>query len=188
MFPLPIPYIQIQNDVKVFDFEFFKSTRVHPDSDHKLQLALARLYQDCPTFRVMISDFSKEQSNISLLLTTTVKRTFGTVQIDKTPNGYLITVFTQTKLANAGFDSIEPWLGSILFALLEFTRRDGVQKISPNRYLFDDKIEASMWFFQQKIRDELKKSKTIPKLKIADNGKVLYNVTILKSRIDGSPW
>jgi hypothetical protein len=188
MLLLVFSHLQTQNDVKPFDFTYFKSTRVHPGSDPRLQSALNRLYLDCPSFQTVIGHLSKEQPNISLLLATTEEKTFGTLKLDKSPNGYLITVFTQVKLANLESDAIEPWLGSILFALLDVTRKGDVLKLDSNTYLFDKKTETAMWYFQQKLRKELMKSKISPRLKLAQDALKLYNARVLGLNNHESFW
>ena len=151
MFPFPPPPIIHQIEAPLFDFEHFKATRVHPKSNPELMKAFNRLYADCPSFRDLMANLAKEQPTIHILLLPMEKNTFGTLKVDKIATGYLITVFVQNKFTRLDLDSREPWLGSILFALLEITRKDGVFGISHNKFIFTNEIETCAWNFQQKL-------------------------------------
>lgn len=173
MFFFAPPPIIHQIDAPLFDFEHFKATRVHPKSDPELMTALNRLYADCPSFRDLLASFEKEQPTIHILLIPMERNTLGSLKVDKIANGYLITVYVQNKFTRLGLDSREPWLGSILFALLEITRKDGVFGVSADKFIFTNEIETCAWNFQQKIRSELNRANQKPKLKLAKNGEVM---------------
>ena len=184
MIPIIPPGASAQVESLPFDFGTFKATRVHPKSDPTLIAALNRLYEDSPSFRVMLARFAKEEPKVVLYFECMEEKTLGLLLIKNTSENYLITVCVQGKLARLGFDSIEPWLGSLLFGLVEICHKDGVIESKTSYYVFDSSTESHMWNYQQELRKELGKANSLPKLNLAPNGMLLYRTLVLGQRYD----
>ena len=178
------PTVSAQVESLPFDFRAFKATRIHPKSDPCLMAALNRLYEDSPSFRVMLARFEKEEPKVILHFECMEERTLGFLLIETTSDNYLITVGVQGKLARLGFDSLEPWLGLLLFGLFEICHKDGVVETKTSHYVFDSSTESHMWNYQQELRKELGKANSQPKLNLAPNGILLYRTLVLGQRYD----
>lgn len=179
MIPLLVPAVILQAEAQPFDFEKFKASRIHRESDPELMAALNRLYQDSPSFRQLLARFAKDQPNIILLLKPIEKKVYGSLGIIKLVDGYIVIVGVQTRLAKSGVDSLEPWLGFLVYGLLEISNKDGVIAQNQTSFLFNPSVEKRMWKFQLELRHELAQAGTRPKLKLNSDGEHLYRTLVL---------
>jgi hypothetical protein len=178
------PPVTDQPAAQAFDYNAFKLGHVHLKSDPSLLAALDRLYQDSPSFRILLARFATEQPKVILHFEPIEEPSFGMLIIQKTNDNYLITLGVQTKPRRLGLDSAEPWLGLILYGLFEISRKDGVFQVSEHRYLFHRSVESHMWNYQQNLRGELRTAGTEPRLVLTGNGKLLYQSVVLRKRYD----
>jgi hypothetical protein len=180
----PPPTVTVQADIQPFDLNAYNTTHIHPQSEPSLRAALSRLYQDVPSFRVLLARYATEHSNVMLNLQLTEERSFGSLVVDAIPNGYVISVVVQGKPARIGLDSLEPWLGSTLYGLFEISHEAKVLETLPNRYIFESSVLAHMWNYQDELRRALRKANSEPKLVLTGNGKLIYRTLVLRKRSD----
>jgi hypothetical protein len=165
---------------QAFDWANFKATRLHPQSDPALRMALDRLFQDCPSFRALLAAFAGDQPSVRLLLETTEEKDYGGFVLHRTAGDYLIRVKVQARLVDLGYDSFEPWLGSLLFVLADLCRGRDVTQLSNGNWLLDPSAEATFWKNQRWLRLELNRATTKPRLKLTLHLMNQYGVFVLR--------
>lgn len=161
---LPMPASQVQT--QAFDYTAFKAAHLDPRSDPALVKALDRLQQDCPSFRTMLAAFSQAQPLVTLCLGTTEVPDYGRFIVHRTADRYLIEVLVQSRLVTLGYDSYEPWLGSLLFVLNEVCNGADLTRQGNGRWLLPPNAQATFWKNQRWLRLELNAATSTPRLKL----------------------
>lgn len=146
------------------DVTQFRETRLLRDSAPELIQAFERLNRDSPSFANLMTEFSREQPEVTLSLLKTEDKTFGTLVVKRTPGSYHITLGVQSKLARLGMDAVEPWLAAIVFALREVCRNERAHYPAQGNYRFTPEVAEKSARFQDEVRVELKRATTLPRL------------------------
>jgi hypothetical protein len=110
------------------------------------------------------------------------EKSFGAIDIQVGPKGYLFVISIQSKLMKLHLDSMEPWVGSMMYCLLEISRQNLVLPITENHFIFNKMLQTRMWNYQRELRKELRMAPSRPKLKLAPDGQVYYRRFILEER------
>ena len=179
LLPFLPPAALVQAEARPFDFAAWKLAHVDPQSNPALVAALDRLHQDCPGFRAMLAAFAADQPRTSVLLGTMTERSYGQLGIVKVQDGFLIHVGVQAKLVDLGFDSYEPWLGSLLFALAEVSRADNVVQRKDQNYRFNSHVQDVFWSAQTSLRIEFEKAPSAARPRLTLNYRDLFKHYVL---------
>lgn len=134
----------------------FVAERIAPNSDPELREALRQTWQGSPSFREMLTALFAEQPKVRLELVKTDSESFGDLVLSKDPAIYPLRVLVQWRGVRRRKDLPEPWLASIIFALLEMSRRDAVLPQGGTDYQFAPSAKQRMWNFQALVRRELR--------------------------------
>lgn len=163
---LPLLAGQVQVQPQAFDYAAFKATRLDPRSDPALVKALDRLYLDCPSIRAMLAGFATAHPLVILGLGTFEEKDYGRLVVHRTAERYLIEVQAQSRLVVLGYDSIEPWLGSLLFVLDEVCNGTDLTSLADGNWLLPPNSQATFWKHQRGLRVELNAAATQPRLRL----------------------
>lgn len=149
-----------------FEFSEFKAQRLLPETEPQLLAALHRLHADSPAFTALLEDFAGTEPGISLAFRSTEGKTPGTLVLRPLGQGYQVTLFVQTKLVRLNLDACEPWLASLLFCLREVCRSDRAHLVEGGEYRISPEVLNRSARFQETIRSELKRSPSLPPLRL----------------------
>lgn len=162
------------------DLDAFISASIDPRSDPEVLTAIARLCKDAASFRVLLNEFSREQPNSKLIFKSTTDKTFGSIDFQTMNKGYLFVISVQSKLTRLHLDSLEPWVGSMIYCLHEMSRQDLLLPMAENNFVFNKMLQARMWNYQRELRKELRVANSQPKLKLATDGQAYFKRFILE--------
>jgi hypothetical protein len=190
----PVPAADSQEASKIpwQSLDAFITKQIDPASDPDMVARLKDLHQDSSRFRPVLEAIWLEQPKIRLTLLAITdldpalkpkkneSASFGMLFVKPSSSGYELVVAVQTELVKQGQDSAEPWLGQILYALLELSRNDSVEE-KGKRFLMTKKLQRKMWDFQRQIRSELKAGQPEKYAKTAYDGEYLYKMKLLWS-------
>ncbi len=174
MFIAPPPLPAIVNTDSTSLLERFLTERVIPSSDPDLQEAFRRLWEGSTSFREVASALYREQPKIRLQLRKIDSESFGDITLSLDPQNYRLDLAVQWRGVRRGLDLPEPWLASLLFALREVSRSDGVVPAKGNEYTFSRQVKRLMWNFQAEIRRELRAHDPVRYRPLAASGEHLY--------------
>ena len=178
MLCLALPLLVGQVQAQPFDYAAFKAAHLDPRSDPALVRALDRLYLDSPTLRTMLAGFAKAHPLVILGLGTTEAKDYGLLVVHRTAERYLIEVLVQSRLVVLGYDSYEPWLGSLLFVLDEVCNGADLTSLADGNWLLPANSQTTFWKNQHWLRLELAAATTQPRLRLTNRLMYLYAVFV----------
>lgn len=151
----------------------FLTERVQ-EADPDLKAAFLSAWEASQSFREMVSALYCEQPKIRLILQKMDSESFGDITLTGDSQTYPLVLDVQWRGVRRGIDVGEPWLASLLYALLEVSRKDNVISVDEQNYNFSPMVRKKMWNFQAKVRRELKKSDPEKFNGVAPSGEHLY--------------
>ncbi len=162
----------------------FLTERVNA-ADPDLKAAFLSAWDASQSFREMVSELYRGQPKIRLIMQKMDSESFGNITLTGDSQTYPILLSVQWRGVIRGFDVGEPWLASLLFALLEVSRKDQVIPLDDENFEFSKMVRRKMWNFQSKVRRELRNSDPKKFKDLAASGEHLYwNVFPPKPRLN----